>query len=257
MQSLLDLRKEMVFDSSLTRITLDWLLDDVYIYPGDDDHIRILQKANQRFSEQKLFHAEQRGEELFIIDGRKQTFNIGLNVNRSQLDIIVPKKEFESIHITSAGGRVNFRNMNVNKCVIKNTSGKINVSGRIHELHLKVAGAGVTGEVLDVGKLRISSTSSKTDLSGSFNDIESHFTGSVLIISSLTAPERIHSVSTGASVRVTIPDNDGFSCRFKKLSGSFKSDFPVVSNGNDMIYLAAKRSYLAEVRGGQFILLKA
>ncbi|MNY52892.1 hypothetical protein D3C86_1886070 [compost metagenome] len=55
---------------------------------------------------------------------------------------------------------------------------------------------------------------------------------------------------------VSIPENDGFEINVKKLSGSFKSDFPLVSDGKQLIYSNGKRTYSAEVRGGQFIIRK-
>ena len=109
----------------------------------------------------------------------------------------------------------------------------------MEELNLRLVGSNISGDGLDIRQLNISSTSSKVDLAGSISELMSHSTGRGITIRSDIVPERIHSVSTGALITVFIPDNDGFAFKFKKVSGSFKSDFHLHLTGASCFIITA------------------
>ena len=251
-----EVRKEQIIKDPISNISIDWLTDDICIFPSENDGIRIVQRTNDKFPDTKLFYSEKNQQDLLIIDGRKRTMKIGFNFYRTRLEVYLPQKQWNSLSISTTGGQVKVKDLNVLHCKCQITSGKADLSGRMEELDLRTVGSKITGDHLDVGQLNINSTSSKVEITGKFVEIESRLTGRGITISSEIAPERIRSVSTGAQVMVSIPDNDGFEFKFKKLSGSFKCDFPLVSDGKHLIYLNGKRKYSSEVRGGQFTLRK-
>ncbi|MNM94858.1 hypothetical protein D3C81_1072770 [compost metagenome] len=256
MSSGMTTRKELVFDGSISDLTIKWLADSLWILPSENDELRIVQKTTDKFPESKLFLAEKNHKELLIVDGRKQTFNIGFNVNHTILEAYLPRKRWNSLTITITGGQVSVKDLNADYCKCHITSGRANLSGQISELDLKLTGSNVTGDCLDVRELRLQSVSSKSEFSGMFNSIETRLIGNRAAITSDIIPERIHSVSTAAQVMVSIPDNDGFQINVKKRSGTIKSDFPLISDGKRLIYSSGKREYRAEVQGGQFTLCK-
>lgn len=252
----LEIRKEQTIKDSVTHFMIDWLSDDIRIFTTEQDDIQIIQKASNRCPEDRLFNTEIRSDELRIVDGRKETIRIGFQFHRTILEVYLPKKMWSSVSITMVGGRVFFKEVSAMNCKCRITSGRAKISGDIQELDLRIVGSSLTGEKLIVKKLHINSTSSKLELSGDFSEIDSSNKGKWMIIRSGIVPERICSVGTGAKVIVSIPDNDGFAFKFKKVSGNFKSDFPLISEGKQYTYLQERRNYSAEVRGGEFSLRK-
>lgn len=251
-----EIRKEQTIHDSVTHLMIDWLSDDIRIFTAELDDIRIVQKASNKFPESRLFNTDTRSDELRIVDGRKETIRIGVQFHRTILEVYLPEKVWNSVNLTTVGGRVYFKEVSAMNCKCRITSGRAELSGNIQELDLGIVGSSVTGEKLIVDKLHVNSTSSKLELSGEFSEIDSSNKGRGMIIRSGIVPEKIRSVGTGAKVIISIPDNDGFVFKFKKVSGNFKSDFPLISEGKLYTYLQARRNYSAEVRGGEFSLRK-
>lgn len=251
-----EIQKEQIIRDSITDVTIDWLTDEIRILPSITDEIRIVQWINAKFPKGKIFQSETDYGELRIVDGRKRAFKIGFNFHRTVLEVYLPQKQWRSIKITTVGGVVEVNDINTILCKCRISSGRARLSGQMEELNLRLVGSNISGDDLDIKQLNISSTSSKVDFTGSISELMSHSTGRGITIRSDIVPERIHSVSTGALVTVFIPDNDGFAFKFKKMSGSFKSDFPLTSDGSQLLYHNGGRIYNAEVRGGLFRLLK-
>ena len=251
-----EIRKEQTIHDSVSHLMIDWLSDDIRILPTELNDIRIVQKASNKFPESRLFNTDIRSDELRIVDGRKEAIRIGFQFRRTILEVYLPEKVWNSVNLTTVGGRVYFKEVSAMNCKCRFTSGRAELSGNIQELDLGIVGSSVIGEKLIVDKLHINSTSSKLELTGEFSDIDSSNKGRGMTIRSGIVPERIRCVGTGARVIISIPDNDGFIFKFKKVSGNFKSDFPLISEGKLYTYLQARRSYSAEVRGGEFFLRK-
>lgn len=252
----LSIQKDITIKEAIMNIMIDWLSDDIRILPTELTNIRIVQKASNKFPESRLFYTDIRSDELRIVDGRKEAIRIGFQFHRTILEIYLPEKVWNSVNLTTVGGRVYFKEVSAMNCKCRITSGRAELSGNVQELDLGIVGSSVSGENLIVNQLHINSTSSKLELTGEFTEIDSSNKGRGMAIWSRIAPERIRCVGTGARVIITIPDNDGFIFKFKKVSGHFKSDFPLLSEGKQYTYLQAKRSYSAEVRGGEFSLRK-
>lgn len=252
------LRKTEYIPVTTTDMMLDWLTGDIHIEPGDSDHIVIAQFADLKFPEKKLFQFQQAGKEmLFIVDGRKSFVNIGFNLRKTILKIQLPKMQFHSISIRHVGGQVTAQQLHTKKLHCSTTSGQARLSGYMEELILHATGSHVTGHELEIGKLELRAISSKIKLAGQFSSLNLIATGSNVAIPSSTAPAQINSISTGASVTVTLPENDGFVLQFKKRSGRFQSDFPLNPKEDTYTYKNGIHSYHAEVRGGSFTLRKA
>lgn len=250
------LRKDHEINDRISNLTIEWLSGVIRIMPTELDHIRIVQKTSNRFPEDKLFYTDLFQDELRIIDGRKKKINIGFLPHHTVLEVYLPQQVWNSLQITAVGGQVNIGDIHVIKCKCQVTSGSATLSGQFRALHLEMTGSRVIGEKLTADDLYLHCTSSRIDLSGEISAINSHNKGRSIYIRSLIVPKSIHSITTGAKVTISIPDNDGFALQFTKVSGHFHSDFPFTSEGNRYVYLHGKRSYKAEVRGGTFSLLK-
>lgn len=241
-----------------TDIMLDWLTGDIHIEPGDSDDIVLTQLADRSFMEKKLFQLQQTEKTaLSIVDGRKSFVGIGFNLRKTILKIQLPRRQFHYISIRHAGGQVTVQELHAKKLCYSTTSGRAGLSGHIEELILHATGSHVTGHELETHKLELRATSSRIKLAGQFSNLNLIATGSNVAIPSSTAPAQINSISTGASVTVSLPENDGFTLQFQKRSGRLHSDFPLIQKENTYTYINDIRTYRAEVRGGSFTLRKS
>jgi hypothetical protein len=241
---------------AVTDLSLDWLTGDIYIHPGDNEDIVIVQLAEQKFPEKKLFRYYVDNGKLSIVDGRKEAMQIGFNLHKTALEIHLPKKQLHSIKLSSVGSHVTAHHLHAVTCRYSMTSGTAKLSGQMEELNLHLTGSHVTGEELNVGKLNLQATASRIELTGTFSRLNARLTGRSFNIRSSTELHTMDSVSTGANVTVKMPESEGFILQLKKRSGHFKSAFPLSQEGKTYTYKNGKGTYNAEIRGGSFALCR-
>ena len=249
-------RKELSFEETISDVSLEWITGDIHIFQSDNDEIKIVQITDARFPERNLFHHKVSNGKLFITDGRKKRMKIGIDFHKTDLEIYLPKRQLHSISIDSIGGHLFIDHLDVIKCKCNITSGIAKLSGEMVELTIRAIGCNITGNNLDIQKLHLQTTSSKIELSGEFSELNVNSTGSSIVVNSSTMLQKIKSISTGAYVKVSIPENDGFTFQFKRMSGNFKSDFSLITDRGTHIYKNGNSTFNAEVRGGNFTLCK-
>ncbi|MFF2481855.1 DUF4097 family beta strand repeat-containing protein [Paenibacillus sp. NPDC058071] len=252
----LSIQKQQRITETITDVSVDWLTGHVRILPSESNEIRIIQLTNGKLSEAKLFHVEVIGGRLSIVDGRKRAFKLGLHFSNTVLEVYLPKAQLKSLSLISSGGHLEIVNLNADRCKCNTTSGSVQLSGTIEELELHTVGSPVRGESITCHTLYIRAISSKIDLYGSYTELDAHTSGRGLMVRSSTMLTRIRSVSTAGPVVISIPENDGFTLRFKKVSGPYKSDFPLEKTQDVLVYKDGGSSFEAEVRGGSFTIQK-
>ncbi|MEY9973202.1 DUF4097 and DUF4098 domain-containing protein YvlB [Lysinibacillus sp. RC46] len=249
-------RKKVCLDHTISDIALDWITGDIHIFENENDEIKVVQITDTKFPEHKLFHHTVKNGKLSITDGRKKKIQIGFNLHKTNLEIYLPKKQFDSISIDCTGVNLFVDYLDTIKCKCHLTSGTAKLSGKIEEFTFHAIGSNVSGDFLEIQKVHLQTTATKIDFSGKFSEINVNSTGRTIKVSSSTMLQEIKSTSTGANVKIEIPENDGFSCHLKKLSGNFKSDFSLVHSGDSYIYKNGKNIFSAEIRGGSFSISK-
>lgn len=128
------------------------------------------------------------------------------------------------------------------------------LSGDIKHLHLETVGGLISSRQLTTQRLLLHATSSKVELTGAFSDVDLHVTGRRMQIHSTNMLNSLKSTSTGANVKVAIPENDGFTCYVKKRSGAFRNDFSCHREKDKMVHKNGLRFFEVDIRGGQFLL---
>lgn len=249
-------RKKVCLNHIISDISLDWITGDIHIFENVNDEIKVVQVTDAKFPEHKLFHHTVKNGKLSITDGRKKKIKIGFNLHKTNLEIYLPKKQFQSISIDCTGVNLFVDYLDTIKCKCHLTSGTAKLSGEMEEFTFHAIGSNVEGNCLKIQKLNLRTAATKIDFSGKFSDINVNATGRTITLSSSTMLQEIKSISTGANIKIVIPENDGFSCYFKKISGNFKSDFSLMHSGESYIYKNGKNIFSAEIRGGYFSISK-
>ncbi|MGE6631847.1 DUF4097 family beta strand repeat-containing protein [Bacillus sp. NPDC077027] len=237
-------------------LSIDWLTGKIHIYQHDQPDILVHQITSNSFPERYLFDYQLREGTLLIQDGRQRRMSIGFHLHRTDLDIYLPKRIFNSFSIHSKGAHLFTNDMDVEHFKAQLTSGKAVLSGNMKNLFIHAVGCHISGGQLFNQKLNVQTTSSRVDLSGEFSDIHVNSTARRIHITSSTMLNSLHSISTGASVHVVIPDNNGFTCRLKKVSGAFQNEFISVAEKGKYVYKDGLKLFDIEIRGGKFRLSK-
>ncbi|WP_048600990.1 DUF4097 family beta strand repeat-containing protein [Rubeoparvulum massiliense] len=250
------LQRKQVISDEISDVVIDWMTGDIRLYQSENEKIEVVQHGDDNLPEHKLFRYKVNHGRLVITDGRKKILNLGVNLEKTALELYLPNKQFHAISITSTGGSIMVGDLNVDSCKCKLTSGNAKLSGRMVELDLQVIGSKITGNHLDIQKLTLQSTSSAIKLEGEISELNINSIGRNIDVRSTKMFQRIKSVSTGANVKIAIPENDGFTLQYKKVAGHLKSDFPLTSSGDIYTYKDGKSLFNAEVRGGGFTLCR-
>lgn len=249
--------KSIDIDQSIHNIQLNWLSGDIRVLTSVDELIHVIQYADTWFSKRSLMQVNIQGVTLSIADGRKRRGLVGINIGRTALEIYLPARVFDTIFLNSTGGQLQLNRFQANRCRCNITSGCLDLAGRMEELELHAVASVVKGQHLSADRLILQSTSAKIDIRGEFRHLQYTTTGRGLNMDCLKMPESLHSVSTGANVVVSIPDNEGFEILLKKRSGILKSDFdltPLHRDSNYFIHKIGKSEFKIDIRGGAFLL---
>lgn len=243
-------------EESVVELSLDWLLGEVRIHHHDHPYLIIRQTTNQVFPKRYLLHHQVRDGRLVIQDRRKRIFSLGLHLYQTDVAIYLPKNQLQAMSIRCKGANLQAEGLNVENVYGHLTSGKTMVSGEIKHLHLETVGGLISSRQLAAQTLSLHATSSKVELMGAFSDVDLRVTGRRVQIHSTHMLNSLKSTSTGAYVKVAIPENDGFTCYVKKRSGAFRNDFSCHREKDKMVHKNGLRTFEVDIRGGQFLLNK-
>ncbi|MFS3915614.1 DUF4097 family beta strand repeat-containing protein [Bacillus australimaris] len=241
-------------DESVVELSLDWLLGEVRIHHHDHPYLIIRQTTNQVFPKRYLLHHQVKDGQLIVQDRRKRILSLGLHLYQTDVAIYLPKKELQSISLRCKGANLQAEGLNVENVYCHLTSGKTMLSGEIKRLHLETVGGFISSQELAAQTLSLHATSSKVELMGAFSDVDLHVTGRRIQVHSTHMLNSLKSTSTGAYVKVAIPENEGFTCYVKKRSGAFRNDFSCDRGKGKMLHKNGQSSFEIDIRGGQFLL---
>lgn len=250
-------RKKQIIEEAVTQLMIDWLPGEIHLVPGSTDGIEIVQWCPVLFPERRLFRVQHHGNSVKIKDGRKSWPGIAWNWRKTVLKIILPKHRLESLAITGVGMSVKINQLHADTCICNVTSGRAELSGKLQRLQLKAVASLVIAEGLEAEELALRATSSNIELSGGYSEVDAHVTGGKLALLSAIVPHCMDTLSTAAKLTFSIPDNDGFTLRSSKYSGSCSSNFSMSNRGSDMVYKDGSRIYSAKLRGGSYHLLRS
>lgn len=241
-------------EESVVELSLDWLLGEVCIHHHDHPYLIIRQTTNQVFPKRYLLHHQVRDGRLVIQDRRKRILSLGLQLYQTDIAIYLPKNQLQSMFLRCKGANLLTEGLNVENVDCHLTSGKTMLSGEIKRLHLETVGGLLSSRELAAQTLSLHATSSKVELTGAFSDVDLHVTGRRIQIHSTSMLNSLKSISTGAYVKVAIPENNGFACYVKKRSGAFRNDFSCHREQKNLVHKNGKRSFEVDIRGGQFLI---
>ncbi len=173
-----------------------------------------------------------RGKEITCADAK---------IGSASGDISIQNSTFETAEISSVGGDVKFSG-NTNDSKISSTSGDVDVDCDANSITLR----SVSGEIVYDGEAESLSAKSTS------GDLEMRLS---------SVPQELTLESVSGDVKAYLPDNDGFTLKYKRISGSIKSDFNLMTSinskdGSGVYRNGDLRSYTISTVSGDIRLMK-
>lgn len=209
---------------------------DVTFGVSQDDNIYIVELSSSELSEEQMAQIQVAEGVLQIRQGRKTVsgsllFNYGML--SSDFELYLPRRAWNSVTVTTSSGDIRLENgMEIAGLTLQTTSGDVDVpQAQCGTVHLDTVSGDVdmTGHVQD---LRMVTISGDFDLSGTANRLSLQTTSGDLSLRLDNVPDGLDVTSVSGDTKLWIPDNDGFSLRYNRVSGDLRSDFDLKTSLN-------------------------
>lgn len=207
----------------IKNISIDWISGEVDIVPHDGQDIVLSESASRELDEREKLVYVVSGDTLYVKMWEKQTgklFNGRYNVGKN-LTVRVP----EEVASNLSELRVETVSSNVKASALKSVTSKLeSVSGSMRF------------DDFESEELEASTVSGDIDINGTFTEIKAESISGSIEITDAVCPLRAEIGTISGKGKLTIPDNDGFTVKYEKVSGDFDCDFPITMAKNVATY---------------------
>lgn len=255
-----------VFSSqNVTAIDVNVVNGDVHLHLLDDPEADVIVEGDTNRLELSLSDAGI----LYIRQNNTASsfFLFGRDLVTADVELYLPKRIWESIAVTTVSGDVELPSgLDVRKLDVKTASGDVELQGvACPDMRLHTAGGDIDGRSLR-GEIKAEAASGDMVFEGDFSNLEiSTASGDVRVMGSVAAarcnsasgdisirtgvmPHELNLTSRSGDCEVRIPDGQGFTLRFRTVSGDIRSEFPMVApmgaKSGNAVYLGGGESVM-------------
>ena len=268
--------KDESINGDVSKLDLRWIKGKVTFGKSDNNELRIIQKADQSFSENMVFVHSFNGDQLVIKDGRYDGSKLisVLAVQRTDIEIYLPERLYDDIRCDSVSSDVIAGDLTTKAICIDITSGNIDVKGKLGDVSIDTTSGSalaegelssisadstsgsitfsitvamtnvnanntsgdIKGSFIHADEVKIDTTSGNAELTGAIEHFDYDAISGDLKLSLSVAPNKLFINTISGNSRIYLPRNDGFTARVDKVSGNFNSDFPLTVNGDTHVY---------------------
>ncbi len=172
----------------------------------------------------------------FVRDGvlyieQEKHYNFSFGLNNGYVEILVPysimNESSFSVSASSVSGSVSLKNITASKATINSTSGSVrSESLTAPVIEARSVSGSVKLENTTASETDIASTSGSVNFNGKSESLSCTSTsGSVKAYLDAMPVKDCRFKSMSGSVRITLPENDGFVMRYSSMSGSVSNRF--------------------------------
>ncbi|MCL2488217.1 MAG: DUF4097 family beta strand repeat-containing protein [Oscillospiraceae bacterium] len=218
-------------DQPVEDIDISWVNGEVLVVPSTGDRVEIIERCQRELDEREQMSYTVSGGKLKV---KFHESRIGWlrRMPRKKLEIQVPAGQLEllrRLYIDAVSADVTV-SVGAEEMTVHNVSGRIDIQGadagsiRINTVSGNVQAEGTARSV------NVHYVSSRIQLAGAFDEIKTDGVSGGLTVESRICPSKITSHTVSGDVKLTIPENNGFSVKFNKVSGKLNCDFPLMNN---------------------------
>lgn len=229
-------RRSETISTDIKNISIEWGIGRVDVFESDNDEIKVIQKAPTDMPESKLMKVTTSGSSLSIVDDQTRKKFLNFSINDTQLEVYLPKKHFNEISIDGISCTIDTPNLDVKELEIDTVSGDIKTSGTFDTISMNSVSGRIKGDGITAREIVLDTLSGGIDIEGAFTDVSVKVVSGSSKIISRTMLDSFYSNGMSGSSTLVIPENDGFTVFFSKLSGSFSSDFDTTKDDDRYTY---------------------
>jgi len=224
---------------------------DVVFGLSENDNIYIVEHASAELPEDKRANIQVVDGVLRVGQGQRSSSGFvffGYGALQSDFEIYLPAKSYENVTVVTASGDVDLDDdRTFGHLSVKTTSGDIGLprlSCGLTEINTVSGDVHLSG---DVEEANVHTISGEVEVSGAARRILLRTTSGDCDLRLETVPDDLNLESVSGDVRVYLPDNDGFTLRYKRVSGDLRSDFTLTTSfGSRSGYATYKNGDLHE-----------
>lgn len=208
--------------AGIKNVEIEWISGKVEISAGSGDSIEFTEFCSQTLeNEEKLVYSV-KGDTLLIRVWRQRTgIQIGSFGHSKDLVVTIPSSlasDMGSLDVSAVSADVRVDGITTEDADFETISGRISLGG------------------MTADSVETSSTSGDIELNGTFGDIQSNSVSGKIEIRDTDCPDRVEISTVSGNATLVIPENDGFSVKFDKVSGDFVCEFPITTSHNGGTY---------------------
>lgn len=247
--------------ASVRSLDIDWVSGSVTVSSYDGEDIQIVERAQRPLKDKEKLRYELEGSELKIDYTKPKVFSLFSTVPIKQLEVNIPKSladKLTDLDVDSASADIVVRGLNAQDISLETTSGELLAEDVISsELSLNSVSGEIRAHRVQTEELSAETVSGNAVLSGAFSKMKIESVSGDLTATDTRCPSELKSTSVSGNTTVTIPENDGFTVRYSKVSGDFHCDFPVSTDGDRHVYENGGADFRMETVSGDLTIRKS
>lgn len=202
---------------SIRDIQIEWAAGTITIMPGDVGEITFSDTAGLAEKDQMIW--SQKGDKL-LIQFCKPRIIFGISIDAPKdLKIIVPRGwNCDELDIDAVSADVNIQNMTIQAMDFDSASGTCTFT----DCHLNI--------------LDVDTASGDINFSGTLSELDCDAASATCTMRLTNCPKRMDADMASGDLRLTLPENCGFTVNLESLSGDFTSEFPTATKDGRYVH---------------------
>ncbi len=245
---------DITLNESIDSISIDWISGGVKIIPTTGDKVRIVEKSYKMIDENKEVRITVLNSKLELESRNKAVFNfLWFTSTPTFLEVYLPiTTSFNLIKLNGVSGNYSIDEVYSNLIQIDIVSGNLTLDNSFSALlSMDMTSGNATISDSELLSADVEMTSGQLKYAAKTQSFKARMTSGTIKLDLLEQlPQVLNLKLTSGSADITLHGTDGFSFVVKKTSGSFTSDFEVMTSGNTYTYKAGGPVYNVDVTSG-------
>ena len=210
---------------------------DVTFGVSQDDNIYIVELSKSELTEDKLAQIRTSGGILTVAQGQKYSagsvlFSYGML--QSDFEIYLPQRAWNTVTVTTSSGDVELEtDLEVATLTLHTVSGDAEcpqIKCGVADIHTTSGDVTLTGNCCEV---HVQTVSGDFDFDGTADKLFAKSTSGDFTLHLRNMPCAMELNTVSGDTKLYLPDNDGFTLRYQRVSGDVRSDFNLKTSLND------------------------
>lgn len=240
--------------AGIENLDIEWISGRVELQIWDGEEIYIAETSKRQLNEKNSLRYKVSGDTLKI-RFRKNGILFG-SLPEKDLQLMLPKRlaqALKKVQVDAVSAKIEVNDLQAEEMHYETTSGAIHLLGAgAKEIEVDTVSGYLDLEAAQAAEVDISTVSGETQLEGAFGVIHASGVSGQIRVQSSVCPDRVSASTVSGGITLVIPENEGFSVSFDRVSGEFSSDFPITLNEGEGSYKNGGADFNVDTVSGNF-----